>query len=174
MLVRKGGQQEAVRMLAGLSDLLRLALENEGTQVVSLRQELNFLERYLELQKIRFQDRLTVSMQVDPSTLDAEVPNLILQPIVENSIRHGVDHQSEPGRIEIRAKRDGQLLMLEVQDNGPGFADSGREGVGLTNTRERLQRLYGEQHRFTIGNAPGQQGALAVLDLPFRPHEESA
>lgn len=173
MLVRKGGQQEAVKMLAGLSDLLRTALENSGTQVVSLQNELNFLERYLQLQRIRFQDRLTVDMQVDEETLPAEVPNLILQPIVENTIRHGVEVSSDPVRVVIRARRQGELLQLEIEDDGPGFSESGREGVGLTNTRQRLQRLYGDQHRFTIGNASGR-GVLAVLDIPFQSSGEAA
>ena len=173
MLVRKGGQREAVSMLAGLSDLLRLALENSGTQLVSLKNELNFLERYLELQRIRFQDRLTVVMDVDAETLNAEVPNLILQPIVENTIRHGVEVSSEPVRVVIRARRQGELLQLEIEDDGPGFSESGREGVGLTNTRQRLERLYGEQHRFTIGNG-ASKGVVAVLDIPFRSSEEAA
>ncbi len=176
MLVRKGGQKEAVKMLAGLSDLLRLALENAGTQVVTLKQELSFLERYLELQRIRFRDRLTVKMVVDPDTLSAEVPNLILQPIVENAIRHGIDRHSGAGLVEIRARQKDGCLRMEVRDDGPGFSATagthGNEGVGLTNTRQRLERLYGDKHRFEIGDAPGG-GALAVLEIPYRRSEES-
>jgi signal transduction histidine kinase len=177
MLVRKGGRQEAVKMLAGLSDLLRLALENAGTQLVTLKQELSFLERYLELQKIRFRDRLTVRLVVSPDTLSAEVPNLILQPIVENAIRHGIDGHSGTGLVEIRARREDGCLRMEVRDDGPGFPGTARtdgsEGVGLTNTRQRLERLYGENHLFEIGNAPGG-GALAILEIPYRQSEESS
>jgi sensor histidine kinase YesM len=177
MLVRKGGQKEAVKMLAGLSDLLRLALENAGTQVVTLEQELSFLERYLEIQRIRYRDRLTVKIVVSPDTLTAEVPNLILQPIVENAIRHGVDASRETGLIEIRARREDGRLRMEVRDDGPGFSDTrradGREGVGLSNTRQRLERLYGRDHLFEIGNAPGR-GALAVLEIPYRRAEETS
>ena len=176
MLVRKGGQKEAVKMLAGLSDLLRLALENAGTQVVTLKQELDFLERYLELQRIRFRDRLTVKMVVSPDTLSAEVPNLILQPIVENAIRHGIDQQKGAGLVEIRARREADCLRMEVRDDGPGFSvdarTRGSEGVGLTNTRQRLERLYGDDHVFEIGDDPGG-GARAVLEIPFRRSEES-
>jgi two-component system LytT family sensor kinase len=176
MLVRKGGQKEAVKMLAGLSDLLRLALENAGTQVVTLKQELNFLERYLELQRIRFRDRLTVKLVVAPDTLSAEVPNLILQPIVENAIRHGIDKHPGAGLVEIRARREDDCLRMEVRDDGPGFSASARtdgsEGVGLTNTRQRLKRLYGDKHRFEIGDA-AEGGARAILEIPYRRREES-
>ncbi len=177
MLVRKGGQKEAIKMLAGLSDLLRLALENAGTQVVTLKQELSFLERYLELQRIRFRDRLTVKLVVSPETLTAEVPNLILQPIVENAIRHGVDKQRGAGLVEIRARRENGCLRMEVRDHGPGFSATSRsqdgEGVGLTNTRQRLERLYGDRHLFEIGDAPGG-GARAILEIPYRRSEGSA
>ena len=177
MLVRKGGQKEAVKMLAGLSDLLRLALENAGTQVVTLKQELSFLERYLELQRIRFRDRLTVKLAVSPDTLSAEVPNLILQPIVENAIRHGVDNHIGAGLVEIRAQRGEGCLRMEVRDDGPGFSATtrtgGEEGVGLSNTRQRLERLYGKDHSFEIGDAPGG-GTLAVLEIPYRRSEESS
>jgi sensor histidine kinase YesM len=164
-------------MLAGLSDLLRLALENAGTQLVTLKQELSFLERYLELQRIRFRDRLTVKMDVSPDTLSAEVPNLILQPIVENAIRHGVDQNKGAGLVEIRAQRENACLRMEVRDDGPGFSattrSGGDEGVGLTNTRQRLERLYGKDHRFEIGDAPGG-GTLAVLEIPYSRTEESS
>ena len=176
MLVRKGGQKEAVKMLAGLSDLLRLALENAGTQVVTLKQELSFLERYLELQRIRFRDRLTVKLDVSPDTLSAEVPNLILQPIVENAIRHGIDQKRGAGLVEIRAHREDGCLRMEVRDDGPGFSASARtggdEGVGLTNTRQRLEHLYGTDHRFEIGDA-ADGGTLAVLEIPYRRTEET-
>lgn len=160
----------AERMIARLSDLLRLTLENAGTQEVPLKQELAFLEQYLEIEQIRFQDRLSVEMHIDPATLDARVPNLILQPLVENAIRHGVATQPEAGLVLISARRDNGQLRLQVRDNGPGLAHSGDgslEGVGLTNTRARLEQLYGSDHRFDLVNAEG--GGLAVqLAMPLR------
>src|SRR5262249_8152137 len=151
---------------ARLSELLRLTLENVGQQEVSLRQELDALERYLEIEQIRFQDRLTVRLEVAPEALDASVPNLVLQPIVENAIRHGIAPRSSAGRIEIRAERRDGMIELQVIDDGPGlrpYAEEGaeegaekgaeegaekfKEGIGLANTRARLRRLYGDEHR---------------------------
>ncbi len=166
----------ARRMIARLSELLRLTLENAGQQEVSLRQELDALERYLEIEQIRFQDRLTVRLAVAPETLDARVPNLVLQPIVENAIRHGIAPHSSAGSIEIRAERRDGMIELQVLDDGPGMRDddeSGREGIGLANTRARLRQLYGDAHRFEIGNADGG-GLLVKLSIPFRPAENVA
>lgn len=168
--VRKGANDQAVRMLAGLSDLLRIALENSGTQEVSLRQELDFLERYLALQQIRFRDRLQVHLEVAPETLDARVPNLILQPLVENAIRHGISRDSAAGRIEIRSRCENGSLRVEVLDDGPGFDDRAEplEGVGIRNTRQRLSQLYGDGGRLTLANGGGR-GARVVLEIPYRP-----
>lgn len=169
VLVRKDANQDAVRMLAGLSDLLRLALENTGNQVVSVKQELEFLGLYLDLEQIRFQDRLKVEMHIDPATLDARIPNLILQPLVENAIRHGIAETSEAGLVHIRAWREKDELRVEVRDDGPGLARRGRparEGVGLSNTRKRLQRLYGEHHSFSLTDG-ATGGAVASLAIPF-------
>ncbi|MCP3980684.1 MAG: hypothetical protein GY716_15380 [bacterium] len=172
VLVRKNSNREAVRMLVGLSDLLRLALDNAGAQEVPLKQELDFLERYLDVEQIRFQDRLRVELDVAPETLDTSVPNLILQPLVENAIRHGIAPTADAGLVRIRAERRDGRLRVEISDDGPGLdaaAESGdREGVGLSNTRKRLQRLYGEDHRFSVGNSESG-GAIAVLEIPFRP-----
>jgi two-component system, LytTR family, sensor kinase len=164
----------ARRMIARLSELLRLTLENVGQQEVSLRQELDALERYLEIEQIRFQDRLTVRLAVAPETLDASVPNLVLQPIVENAIRHGIALRSSAGRIEIRAERRDGMIELQVIDDGPGLhpcaeegAEKFKEGIGLANTRARLRRLYGDEHLIEIKDADG--GGLAVkLSIPFR------
>ena len=162
--------EAAERMIARLSDLLRLTLDNEGTQEVSLKQELAFLEQYLEIERTRFPDRLSVEMDIDPEALDACVPNLILQPLVENAIRHGIAPRPEAGFIRIQAVRENGMLRLQVRDDGPGLTNSQsglREGVGLTNTRQRLTQLYGTAHRFEFANAPG--GGLEVnLELPFR------
>jgi two-component system LytT family sensor kinase len=163
----------ARRMIARLSELLRLTLESVGQQEVSLRQELEALERYLEIEQIRFQDRLTVRLAVAPETLDASVPNLVLQPIVENAIRHGIAPRSSAGRIEIRAERRDGMIELHVIDDGPGLQwgdEEFKEGIGLANTRARLRQLYGDDHRIEIKDADG--GGLAVkLSIPFRQTE---
>jgi len=159
----------ADRMITRLSDLLRYALENTDAQEVPLRQELDFLRRYLEIEQTRFGDRLQVRMDIAPDTLDARVPNLVLQPLVENAIRHGIEPRARPGLIELRARRESGRLKLEVRDNGAGLPSDRKpeEGVGLSNTRDRLRELYGDRHRFELGNAEG--GGLAVcLELPLR------
>ncbi|MFL6257247.1 MAG: sensor histidine kinase [Pyrinomonadaceae bacterium] len=161
----------ADRMIARLGDFLRLTLENSGAQEVSLQKELEFLTCYLEIERVRFQDRLTTSVEVEPSALDAPVPNLILQPIVENALRHGIAQTRGPGRVEITAKRENGSLRIRVRDNGPGLAaitrpdDGLKEGLGLSNTRARLEQLYGAAHRFELENAPGG-GLLVTLEIP--------
>jgi two-component system, LytTR family, sensor kinase len=159
----------ADRMLARLADLLRLTLENAGMQEVPLRQELEFIEPYLEIQKARLGSRLQVRLEIDPETMDAYVPNLVLQPLVENAIQHGIAPRPAGGRIEVRSRLSGELLQLEVADDGPGLpagALDASKGVGLANTRARLQQLYGEAHRLTLDNRPA--GGLAVLlSIPF-------
>ena len=166
--------EAADRMIAQLSDLLRAALAKAETQEVPLREELAFLERYLQIEKTRFGERLTVALDIAPETLAARVPNLILQPLVENAIKHGIEPRARPGRIEIRAaRRDGQLA-LEVADNGNGLPPGGpkREGVGLSNTRARLRELYGAGHTFEMGNGPA--GGLRIqVTLPWRTEERA-
>jgi len=159
----------ADRMTARLSDLLRLTLDNIGVQEVPLAQELEFLERYLEIEKTRFSDRLVVRIEVGPETLDASTPYLILQPLVENAIRHGIAARSSPGCVIVRAARDGVMLVLEVKDDGPGIQSTvaSNNGIGISSTRERLEKLYGEAHTFDLSNAV--EGGLAVkLAFPFR------
>ena len=162
--------EAADRMIARLSDLLRASLESVGVQEVSLKQELEFLERYLEIEQTRFRDRLTVEMQIEPETLDARVPNLILQPLVENAIRHGIAPRSAPGHIEIHARRENGTLNLEVCDNGRGLILDGdaklKEGLGLSNTRARLEQLYGPAHRFDLESRQGG-GLIVSLSIPF-------
>lgn len=161
-------------MLVRLSDLLRLSLASVGTQEVALRQELKFLRGYLEIEQTRFQDRLNIRFEIEPATLAASVPNLLLQPLVENAIRHGIAKLPRGGLIEIRATRHDRELNLEVRDNGPGLPttspDSLPAGVGLSNTRARLRQLYGPQHRFELLNAPGG-GLLVRLVLPFKHYD---
>src|SRR5213075_662728 len=133
------------RMISGLSDLLRLALDTVGAQLVPLKQELDFVGRYLDIEKIRFQDRLRVVTDIAHETLDAEVPNLILQPLVENAIRHGISSRASAGTVGVIADRDNGLLRITIFDDGPGLrGDDGAppvEGVGLSNTRARLAQL---------------------------------
>ena len=162
----------ADKMIARLGDFLRLTLDSAADQEVPLRQEIEFLNCYLEIERIRFQDRLTTRLEVDPSVLNCRVPYLILQPIVENAVRHGVAPRSAPGHVEVRASRAGTSLRLEVRDNGRGLpegapaARAAQGGVGLANTRARLQQLYGGAYRFDISNAPAG-GAVVTLEIPL-------
>jgi signal transduction histidine kinase len=155
----------ADNMIAKLSDLLRMSLQTVGVQEVPLKQELDFLSKYLEIEQTRFRDRLTVVFDVQPDTLDALVPNLVLQPLVENAIKHGIGPRPTPGQVEIRSRRAGSLLEMEVRDNGVGLSAARltdfNRGVGLANTRSRLQHLYGSSHRFEFRQPPG--GGLSVL-----------
>lgn len=163
--------EAADRMIAQLSDLLRLTLEDVGVQEVPLRKELDFLERYLEIERTRFADRLTVKMEIAPETLDARTPYLILQPLVENAVRHGIAPRSQPGQIVIRAQRSDGNLLLEVRDDGPGLSaepkTSSVNRIGLASTRARLERLYGAAHRFELKNAP-EGGLVVTLAFPFQ------
>jgi two-component system LytT family sensor kinase len=165
----------ADKMIARLGDFLRLTLDASATQEVPLRRELEFLNCYLEIERIRFNDRLTTSLEVDPLALDCRVPNLILQPLVENAIRHGVAPRSAPGHVEVRAERRGNLLRLQVSDNGAGLAGVARGpkslttkgGVGLSNTRARLEQLYGSACGFELAD-DARGGAVATIEIPFR------
>jgi two-component system, LytTR family, sensor kinase len=157
------------RMIARLSELLRTTLDGADEQEVPLSQELTFTDRYLEIMQIRFQGRLAIESHIEPGVLDALVPNLILQPLVENAIKHGVSKIDEAGRIEIHAKRVGERLVMSVRDNGPPVTDLGLragEGVGLSNTRERLSELYGTEQSLTLRSA-GESGVLAEVTIPF-------
>jgi signal transduction histidine kinase len=158
----------ADRMIARLSELLRLALDAGATEEVTLSRELEFLEKYLEIEKIRFGDRLSVDFLVAPEALLARVPNLLLQPLVENAVRHGVGARREGGRVEIRAARENGMLELAVTDDGAGLPEEGpHERIGLSNTRARLEQLYGARHRFELRNRPGG-GLEASIAIPFR------
>jgi signal transduction histidine kinase len=161
------GRANAV--LLRLSDLLRLVLESGAEQEVPLRQELAFLQRYLEIEQVRFADRLTVRTDVNAELLDLRVPNLILQPLVENAIRHGIASRPEPGRLEVRAQRRGDHLVLQVVDDGPGLPDGGfgTDGIGLTNTRARLAALYGEDQGFEL-STPAGGGLQVSITIPVR------
>ena len=154
------------RMIARLSELLRHVLDEEAPQEVPLSQELEFLDDYFEIQSIRFQGRLDTEVDIPPDLHDAQVPNLILQPVVENAIKHGASQVRGVGRIEVRGRRKDDMLVLSVTDNGPGLSDAQAEGLGLRNVRARLQGLYGDAHSLHLDSADGG-GTQAVLTLPF-------
>jgi signal transduction histidine kinase len=157
-------------MLTLLADLLRATLEQSGTQEIRLAQELELLESYLEIERTRFSDRLTVTFEVEPETLEAWVPNLVLQPLVENAVRYAIAPRSAPGRIAIRARRESGELRLSVEDDGPGVpseSSRGTTGMGLSTTRARLERLYGGGGRLRLEPAPGG-GTVASVTVPFR------
>ena len=162
---------DADRIVARLSELLRVSLEQSDSQEVPLWQELSFLERYLQIEQTRFQDRLAVEMEVESGLDNVLVPSLILQPLVENAIRHGIEPREDTGRVKIGARRLNGMLELKVSDNGPGLPEAEvaprREGVGLSNTRSRLSHLYGADHRFELTPASGG-GLEARLLIPCR------
>jgi two-component system, LytTR family, sensor kinase len=157
-------------MIARLSDLLRMSLQRVGVQEVPLKEELDFLSKYLEIEQTRFRDRLTVVFDVQADTLHALVPNLLLQPLVENAIKHGIGPRPTPGQITVRARCNGALLELDVQDNGVGLSAARltdfNRGVGLSNTRSRLDHLYGSLHRFEF-RQPAEGGLLVCVAIPM-------
>jgi LytS/YehU family sensor histidine kinase len=161
----------AERVITRLSDLLRMTLENIGTQEVTLRDEIEFVKGYLEIEQTRFQDRLKVTYDVAPETLDARIPNLLLQPLVENAVRHGISKSSRAGLIWIRTEKKGDRVILTVRDNGPGLKSNGRSpatnfGIGLSTTRARLEVLYNHNHTLSLNNLP--EGGLEVfIDVPY-------
>jgi signal transduction histidine kinase len=164
----------AEETLARLSELLRLTLDNEPEQEISLKVEMDFIERYLEIEQIRFVDRLRVAFDIEPSALDGKVPNMLLQPLVENALRHGIAKRTQAGLLEIRAWREQEWLMVAVRDNGPGLpAGTLTERIGLANTRSRLRQLYADKQRFTLSSA-GDGGTVATVQIPFRATEHDA
>jgi signal transduction histidine kinase len=167
-LVRTGDRDNAVRVTAGLGALLRRMLDHASQQEVPLKEELDFVRAYLEIEQIRFRDRLRIRIDADESVLDAKVPYLILQPLVENAIRHGIAPHLFAGLVAVKARRVDGRLVLAVRDDGPGVGegDAARPGIGLTNTRARLERLYGG--RYTLAVTNGEAGGLeARIELPF-------
>jgi two-component system LytT family sensor kinase len=165
---------KANSMIARLGDFLRLTLDHSDEQLVTLKEETEFLRCYLEIEQVRFGDRLTVEFQIEPGTLAAEVPHLILQPVVENAIQHAIAPRSAPGHIKVEAKRKNGVLRLEVRDSGSGLkADVDAldgQGVGLRNLRARLEQLYGRDYSFEITNRP-EGGVIATIQLPFQAQE---
>lgn len=164
----------ADRMLTRLSDLLRAALDHNAEQEVSLQEELEFLEAYIDIERVRLGERLTVELDVQSNVLDARVPHMILQPLVENAIQHGVATRVAPGRVTLVARGRRGMLDIEVCDDGPGVPPDAPvlDGVGLANTRARLDQMYGDAYSFEPGNAPGG-GFRVSLSIPFRPVAET-
>lgn len=170
-LVRAGESAPAVRMITGVGDLLRMTLRRDGAQEIPLEQELDFAERCLSLEQIRLGDRLRVHVDADPSTLDVPVPSLVLLPLLENAIRHGVEatRGDAPVEVELRAERAGDMLSLTVRDTGAGLADKAaldKPDGGLASTRARLAHLYGARGRLELSRSPGG-GTLSSLRLPL-------
>jgi len=157
-------------MIARLGEFLRLTLEHSDQQMVTLNEEIEFVRCYLEIEQVRFADRLLVEFNMEPATLSAQVPHLILQPVVENAIQHAVAPRTTPGCIKIEAKRLDNVLRLEVRDNGSGIRTSDgsveRQGLGLSNVDARLRRIYGEQFSFEMTNAPAG-GLTVVIEMPW-------
>ena len=166
--------KRADSMIAALSDLLRMSLRSVGVQEVDLREEVEFLQRYLEIMSLRFGDRLSVVLDIDPLVLDARVPTLVLQPIVENSLRHGFGEGMRGGHVRVVVALDGDMVRCEVVDNGRGIPPGGlREGVGISNTRARLRHLYGERFSLELLANPGG-GVRVALSLPYHSLERTA
>ena len=159
----KPNPDAAENMVLQLADFLRLTLASTGRAEVTLREELDFLERYLAIEKTRFGSRLSTRFRIRSDVLDARVPNLLLQPLVENAIRHGIAKSAEARHLEVSATREDGRLLLRVWDDGPGLGPGpAREGIGLSNTRERLRHLFGEDFSVSYANAPGGGFAITI------------
>lgn len=173
VLVRDQRTREATTMLELLSDVLRQVLRTDPAHEVRLSDELRFIEQYLSIEQVRFSDRLRVSFAVDADARDAVVPGFVLQPLVENALRHGLAERAEEGSIKIGARHEGGELVLSVRDDGVGLrgADAGvrGQGLGLANTRERLATLYGDRARLELAANP-EGGTTATVRLPYRHH----
>jgi two-component system, LytTR family, sensor kinase len=169
-LVREGRNDAAVTMIVGLSDVLRRLVEDSSQQEVALAEEMEVLEKYLDIQKARFGDRLQLTVTVPKELLSAQVPSLILQPVVENAVKHGIEKRAHGGALCITASRTNGVLTLTVYNDGPGLPsdwESASSGIGVANMRNRLQRLYGNSFQLTLcGHEPG--GVAASVSIPFR------
>jgi len=178
-LMRQRRNEAAVEVVAQLSTLLRLAIERTGRQELPLGDEVDFIRRYLEIERIRFGDKLRLEFDLDPAALEGLVPNLLLQPLVENAIKHGISRRSTPGTVRVAARRLADRVDLAIENDGPdqpasARPDDGRRGgIGLTNTRSRLEKVYGPDYRLEmISSAEG--GMLVCVNLPWRAAAESA
>jgi signal transduction histidine kinase len=173
VLAMKGERESVVRMLGAIADLLRIALDKKLPHEIPLSAELAMIDGYVEIQTARFSDRLTVLKEISDEALAGLVPSMILQPLVENAVEHGVAARPGSGSVSIRARREGPSLKIEVRDTGPGFGlraphgqEGARDGIGLGNTRARLQHLYGAAHRLEMGNVDSG-GAFVAVSIPW-------
>ncbi len=165
--------EAADRMITRLSDFLRITLQSSTASVVTLGEEVGFLQAYLDIERVRFRDRLIVELTIAPDVLEAQVPNLILQPLVENAVRHGISKQVAIGRLQIDARRHDERLVIRIDDNGPGKLNgNGNQtqrangGVGLANTRARLKQFYGD-FEFNILDRMDSEGTTVILNVPY-------
>jgi len=166
-LIREKKDNEAIATVAALGDLLRRVTDRSERQFVALEDEVDFLCKYLEIQQLRFADRLRCKLDIPAGLARAQVPDFILQPLVENAIKHGIAKRARGGELHVRAVRNGDELTLSVFNEGPGLAPGGQHGVGLSNTRQRLQALYGAAaHSLLLRDV--EQGVLATVTLPYR------
>jgi signal transduction histidine kinase len=165
-LVRANRNRESLHVVELLGDLLRRSLHQSNGALTSLAEEIEFARRYLDIEQVRFADRLHVHWELDERALQAEVPSLFLQPLVENAIRHGIAPRSAAGMIRIRAQRQDGRVRITIQDDGPGFPASPNGGIGLANTRQRLALAYGEAAQVVLHNVP-EGGAQVIVSLPF-------
>jgi two-component system, LytTR family, sensor kinase len=174
VLSRKGEAAEVTRLIGRLSDLLRMSLDN-ARQIVTVADEVAMLDCYLQIEQMRFGDRLTVRRLVEPEVLQAEAPSMLLQPLVENALRHGIARKPGPGVVEVRIERQGDQLLVQVYDTGPGFpprpgggnGSGSGTGLGLRNTRARIEQLYGA-HGSLLTHSPAGGGAIVRAAFPFR------
>lgn len=176
-LILKSEIQKANSMLVSFSEFLRITLEENGSQVVPLEKELLFIESYLEVEKIRFQDKLNVEMKINPSTRNIKVPNLILQPLIENAIKYAVAPKKSNGFVSITTKLNDDKLLILIKDNGPGINDDfpidyKGKGIGIKNTKERLNKLYGNQASINFENIK-DGGLLITLKIPLLKNHNS-
>ncbi len=176
VLVRQREALLAEETIARLSNLLRFVLDDAAAQEVSLRRELDYLELYLSIEQLRFADRMRVELEADPAALGGALPHMSLQPLVENAVRHGISERAGAGLIRVRARRRGDALVVEIEDDGPGPSPATgqrgpaegaeRGGIGLANTRARLQQLYGDRASLSLRARP-EGGAISTLVVPF-------
>jgi LytS/YehU family sensor histidine kinase len=174
-LVREGRSDEAVSTIARLSEFLRRTVADSARQEVSLREEMEFVQTYLDIARVRFGDRLQLCIEIPSDLYPAAVPNLILQPLVENAVKHGIAQRAQGGEIRIAASRRNGTLTLCVSNDGPGLAagwQTGERGIGITNVRTRLQALYGEAFALQMSDRDGG-GVEVVVSLPFRGYPEA-
>lgn len=160
----------ADRMITRLADLLRMNLEFAGTQITTLSRELEFVNCYLEIEQIRFEERLRVILDIAPETLDAQVPLLLLQPVVDNAVKHGISRMTAGGAIHISSRRENGDLKLEIRDNGPGLSNANSDhgcGLGLKVTRQRLETLYGANQSVELA-CPPEGGVAVTVTIPFQ------